>query len=44
LTITGPGGISASVRLRYFDYVRHSKATLSGRYQGQPIAATMPAP
>ena len=26
LTIAGPGGISASVRLRYFDYVRHSKA------------------
>ena len=44
LTIAGPAGISASVRLRYFDYVRHSKATLSGRYRGQPIAATMPAP
>jgi hypothetical protein len=44
LTIAGPGGISASVRLQYFDYVRHSKATLSGRYRGQRIAATMPAP
>jgi pimeloyl-ACP methyl ester carboxylesterase len=44
LTIAGPGGISASVRLQYFDYVRHSTATLSGRYQGQRIAATMPAP
>ena len=44
LTIAGPAGISASVRLRYFDYVRHSKATLSGRYRDQRIAATMPAP
>jgi pimeloyl-ACP methyl ester carboxylesterase len=44
LTIAGPGGISASIRLQYFDYVRHSTATLSGRYRGQRIAATMPAP
>jgi hypothetical protein len=44
LTIAGPGGISASVRLRYSDYVRHSAASLSGRYRGQRIAATMPAP
>ena len=44
LTIAGPGGISASVRLWYFDYVRHSEARLSGRYRSQRIAATMPAP
>ncbi len=44
LTVTGPGGISAAVRVRYLDYVRHSVATLSGRYQGHRIAATLPAP
>ena len=44
LTIARPGGTAASVRLWYFDYVRHSAAHLSGRYQGQRIAATMPAP
>ena len=44
LTIAGPDGNSASVRLWYFDYVRHSAARLSGRYQGQRTAATMPAP
>jgi hypothetical protein len=44
LTIAGPGGISASVKLRYSDYVRHSMARLSGRYRGQRIVATMPAP
>jgi pimeloyl-ACP methyl ester carboxylesterase len=44
LTIAGPGGNSASIRLWYFDYVRHSAARLSGRYRGQRIAATMPAP
>ena len=42
LTVARPGG-SASVRLWYFDYVRHSVAHLSGRYRGQRIAATMPA-
>jgi hypothetical protein len=44
LTVDGPGGHSASVRLWYFDYVRHSVAHLSGRYRGERIAATMPAP
>ena len=44
LTIAGPGRPSASVRLWYFDYVRHSVAHLSGRYRGERIAATMPAP
>ncbi len=44
LTIAGPGGISASIKLRYSDYVRHAMARLSGRYRGQRIVATMPAP
>jgi hypothetical protein len=44
LTVTGPDGSTATVRLRYLDYVRHSKATLSGRYRDRRIAATMPAP
>ena len=44
LTIAGPGGISASIGLRYFDYVRHSVAHLSGHYRGRRIIATMPAP
>jgi pimeloyl-ACP methyl ester carboxylesterase len=44
LTVTGPGGISAAVRLRYSDYVRHPAAVLSGRSRGHRIAATMPAP
>ena len=44
LTVVGPGRTSASVRLWYFDYVRHSAAHLSGHYRGQRIAATMPAP
>jgi hypothetical protein len=38
-----PGG-AAAVQLGYVDYVRHSTATLSGHYRGQPIAARMPAP
>ena len=45
LTVTGPGGVTASVRLRYSDYVPASRrpcwpATIGGRR----IAATMPAP
>jgi hypothetical protein len=44
LTIAGPGGVSASIRLRYADYVRNSVARLSGRYRGQTIVATMPSP
>ena len=34
VTIAGPGGIAAAVRLRYSDYVPHPKATLSGSYRG----------
>jgi hypothetical protein len=44
LTITGPHGDAAAVQPGYADYVRHSTATLSGHYRGQPIAARMPAP
>jgi hypothetical protein len=44
LTIAGPAGISASIGLRYSDYVRHSVAHLSGHFRGQRIIATMPAP
>ena len=44
LTIAGPGGTSAPIRLWYFDYVPHSVAHLSGHYRGQRIIATMPAP
>ena len=44
LTIAGPGGTSASISLRYSDYVRHSVARLSGHYRGRRIVATMPAP
>ncbi|MEP7025979.1 MAG: alpha/beta hydrolase [Actinomycetota bacterium] len=44
LTVTGPGGITAHVRLRYLDHVRRSIGTLSGRVGGRRIAARMPAP
>jgi pimeloyl-ACP methyl ester carboxylesterase len=44
LTVTGPRGGSATVKVRYFDYRAHSTAILSGRYRGHRLAATMPAP
>jgi pimeloyl-ACP methyl ester carboxylesterase len=44
LTVTGPRGAVAAVRLRYLDYVPHSTAEVSGRFRGRAIAATMPAP
>ena len=44
LTVTGPGGVSASVRLHYLDHVPHPSATLAGHIGGRRIAATMPAP
>jgi hypothetical protein len=44
LTIAGPGRISASIGLRYSDYVRHSVAHLSGHYRGERIIVAMPAP
>ena len=44
LTITGPGGRKAVIRLSYHDYVWHSVATIAGRFGGKVIAARMPAP
>lgn len=44
LTVTGPGGRRASIRLSYHDYVWHSVAAISGSFQGHVIAARMPAP
>jgi pimeloyl-ACP methyl ester carboxylesterase len=44
LTVAGPGRTSATVRLRYLDYVPHSTATISGSFNGQVIKADMPAP
>jgi hypothetical protein len=44
LTVTGPGGRKATIRLHYRDYVPHATATLAGSYGGRRIAATMPAP
>ena len=44
LTVTGPGGRKATIRLHYGDYVPHAPATLAGSYGGRRIAATMPAP
>ncbi len=44
LTVTGPGGRRATIRLSYHDYVWHSEATITGRFGGDVIAARMPAP
>ncbi len=44
LTVTAPDGRTATVRLRYRDYVAHAIATLAGTFAGRHIAATMPAP
>jgi pimeloyl-ACP methyl ester carboxylesterase len=44
LTVSGPLGASATVRLSYLDYVHHSVVAISGSYRGHPIAARMPAP
>jgi pimeloyl-ACP methyl ester carboxylesterase len=44
LTITGPRGAVATVRLHYLDYLPHSVAGISGRFHGAPMAASMPAP
>jgi pimeloyl-ACP methyl ester carboxylesterase len=44
LTVTGPGKTSATVRLRYLDYVPHPTATISGSFNSQAIKAVMPAP
>ncbi|MGO8960297.1 MAG: alpha/beta hydrolase [Streptosporangiaceae bacterium] len=44
LTIDGPGGSKAAIRLSYHDYVWHSVATITGTFDGIIIAARMPAP
>src|SRR5262249_17768857 len=44
LTVTGPRGGPATVKLRSFDHGPHPRAILSGRYRGHRLAATMPAP
>jgi hypothetical protein len=44
LTVTGPGGHAARIRLSYLDYTSHPAATISGSYRGRRIIATMPAP
>jgi hypothetical protein len=44
LTVTGPRGTSATVKIRYFDYRAHSRAIVSGHFRGHRLAATMPAP
>jgi pimeloyl-ACP methyl ester carboxylesterase len=44
LTVAGPGGVKAAVRLRYLDHVPHPSATLAGHIGNRQVAATMPAP
>jgi pimeloyl-ACP methyl ester carboxylesterase len=44
LTVTGPGGTAATVRLHYLDYRPHPVAEISGTFRGRPIVATIPAP
>jgi hypothetical protein len=44
LTVAGPGGTSAAVRLHYLDYLPHPAAEIAGTFHGRPIVATMPAP
>jgi pimeloyl-ACP methyl ester carboxylesterase len=44
VTVTGPGGRSARVELRYRDNVYHAVASVSGSFEGRRIAAVMPAP
>jgi hypothetical protein len=44
LTVTGPGGTAATVRLHYLDYRPHPVAEISGTFRSRPIVATIPAP
>jgi len=44
LTISGPGGATATAYLRYHDYVWHSQTMISGFYGKEKIAAVMPSP
>jgi pimeloyl-ACP methyl ester carboxylesterase len=44
LTARGPHGAKLTVYLSYLDYVWHSVTTITGSYDGRPIAARMPSP
>jgi hypothetical protein len=45
VTVKGPRGITATVRMRWDDLARHPRATVSGRTGfGARLAATLPAP
>jgi pimeloyl-ACP methyl ester carboxylesterase len=45
VTVKGPHGVTATVRLRWNDLARHARATASGRTgSGAHLAATLPAP
>ena len=44
LTVTGPQGTAAAVRLHYLDYRPHPVAGISGTFRRRPIVAVLPAP
>jgi pimeloyl-ACP methyl ester carboxylesterase len=44
LSVTAPGGRTATVQLSYRDYVFHAEARISGSFAGRVIAAVMAAP
>jgi pimeloyl-ACP methyl ester carboxylesterase len=44
LTVSGPGGRMARIRLSYRDNVYHGIATVTGSFDGRGIDAQMPAP
>jgi len=44
LRVIGPGGTSANIAASYHDYVWHSVASITGSFDGQVLAARMPAP
>jgi hypothetical protein len=45
VTVKGPHGVTATLRLRWNDLARRSRATVSGRTgSGARLAATLPAP
>ena len=42
--VEGPGGAAATLRMAWNDKGRHPSATVTGRAEGKPLAATLPAP
>jgi hypothetical protein len=43
--VKGPGGVTATLRMRWDDLARHPRATVGGRTgSGAHLAATLPAP